>query len=382
MNAVSLTKCKDYDYYKTKKTIEVGIQHLGGLEKYIEKGQTVLLKLNLLMKKRPEEAVTTHPIFVKALGDILMEYGCKVIIGDSPGGPFTTRALKGIYKACGIEKIAEESGFILNYNTDEYEDNHPEGMLLKRINAIKVLQEVDAVISVSKLKTHGMALFTGAVKNLFGIIPGMLKVEYHFKMPDIKDFSNMLVDVCLYAKPVLSIMDGIVGMEGEGPSAGEPRNVGVVIASNSPYHLDVVAAQLIGINPSDIPTVKRCVERGLVKNTFDDYLLKGETIEACRVEKFKSPNIASINFFKGRVPVFLENYLTSLCQPKPIFDHNDCVGCKDCEICCPPKAITMKEKKPYADLEKCIRCFCCHELCPKKAVKIKRPKIIGRLMRM
>lgn len=381
MNIVSLSKCEDYDYKKVKMAIEESIVHLGGLDKYIDKGQKVLLKINLLMKKKPEEATTTHPVFVKALGNILKEYGCEVLIGDSPGGPFTERALKGVYKICGIEEIAEDSGFILNYNTNEYEDHHPDGILLKKINVIEVLKKVDVVISVSKLKTHGMALFTGAVKNLFGIIPGLQKVEYHFKMPDIKDFSNMLVDICLYAKPVLSFMDGIVGMEGEGPSAGNPRKIGAVIASNSPYYLDVVASQLIGIYPPDIPTVKRCIERGIVNETFDDYSLEGLSIQECSVEHFKYPNISSINFFKGRVPVFLENYLLGLCQPKPIFQHKDCIGCRDCEVSCPPKAITMEDKRPYVDLQKCIRCFCCHELCPKKAVEIKRPRVIGRLMR-
>ncbi|WP_034328386.1 DUF362 domain-containing protein [Alkaliphilus transvaalensis] len=379
---VSVVACKDYDYLKVRAAIERNFEDLGGISRFIKKGDRVLLKLNLLMKKKPEEATTTHPIFTKALASILIDYGAEVIIGDSPGGPFNTNALKGIYRACGIEKVAEEVGAKLNYNTNSAEIENKEGLLLKKITGIAVLQEVDQVISVSKLKTHGMMLFTGAVKNMFGIVAGLEKAEYHVRMPKNVDFSNALVDICIAAKPVLSFMDGIVGMEGAGPSAGDPREIGAVLASTSPYHLDVVATNIINLNPMKVPTIQRCVERSLCKGNFEDIQLKGDHLEQFRIKDFIIPEIRSIDLLEGKLPKFLREILNSAMQPKPVFTHETCVGCGDCGKFCPPQVITMTEKRPFVDLEGCIRCFCCQELCPVKAVEIHRPLLMKLMARL
>lgn len=379
---VSLTECRSYDYEKVKESINKSINNLGGLEKYISKGETVLLKLNLLMKKRPEEATTTHPMFVKALAEILIEYGAKVVIGDSPGGPFNERILKGIYKYCGIEDIANEVGAELNYNTNSVEVKNEKGIILKTMEVAEMVTNVDKVISVSKLKTHGMMLFTGAVKNMFGIIPGLHKAEYHFKMPHIEDFSQALLDICLYANPVLSFMDGIVGMEGAGPSAGEPREIGVVLASTSPYHLDVVATTIVDIDPLKVPTILRAVEREIVKGNLDDIELVGDSIDKFTVNDFKAPSIRSVHFIKDNNPSFIRTMSNKLLQPRPVFHHEDCIGCRDCANNCPAKVIEMVNKRPVVNLEGCIRCFCCQELCPEKAIDIHRPilmKILSKL---
>ena len=379
---VSLIKCKEYEYNTVKKGIEESFANLGGIEKFIDKGDSVLLKLNLLMKKKPEDATTTHPVFAKALAEILIGYGAEVIIGDSPGGPFNTNALKGVYRACGIEKIANETGAKLNYNTNSMEIKNEKGLILKKITAIQVLNEVDKVISVSKLKTHGMMMFTGAVKNMFGIVAGLEKAEYHVRMPENIDFSNALVDICLAAKPVLSFMDGIVAMEGDGPSAGTPREVGVIIASTSPYHLDVVATTIIGLVPNKVPTVQRCIERGLCKGNLDDIDIRGNSIDKVIVRDFIVPEIRSLDLLEGKVPKFLRDILNHLMQPKPVFLHNKCVGCEDCALNCPPKVIDMVDNKPIVDLDGCIRCFCCQELCPVKAIDIHRPVLMKLLSKL
>ncbi len=372
MKEVVVKKCEDYIYDEVKKSFEALIQELGGLEKYIDPGTTVLIKMNLLMKKRPEEATTTHPMILKVLAEKLLQLKCKIIVGDSPGGVYNEKILRAIYKTCGIEEVTKELKIDLNYNTDEIKVNNPKGKLAKYLTVIKPLKEVDHVISLCKLKTHGMATFTGGVKNLFGVIPGLLKAEYHFKMPDIKDFTDLLVDICEYVNPSLTIMDGIVGMEGEGPSAGNPRKIGVMIGSKNPYALDVVACKVIYLEPKKVPTVQRSIERGLLKEDFSDIIIKGEKIEEISIKDFKVPDTKSISFFEGKVPKFMESYLNNLFKPKPIFDYEKCVNCGECERVCPPKAIKMKEKGPHVNLQHCIRCFCCHELCPKKAVDIKR----------
>lgn len=382
MEIVSLIKCDDYRYEKVRQALEKSFENLGGVKKYVNHGETALLKLNLLMKKKPEEATTTHPVFAKALAEILIEHGVKVIIGDSPGGPFNEKILKGIYKVCGMEEVAKDTGAILNYNTNSVDIKNENGLILKRITAIEILEKVDKVISVSKLKTHGMMMFTGAVKNMFGIVAGLDKAEYHVRMPNNKDFSNALVDICLVADPVLSFMDGIVGMEGAGPSGGDPRKVGAVIASTSPYHLDVVATSIIGLKPTKVPTVQRCVERGLCKGNFDDIKLKGDRIEEFILNDFVIPEIRSLDLLEGKLPKFMRDIINGLLQPKPVFIHEKCMGCSDCAKNCPPHVIKMVENRPIVNLDECIRCFCCQELCPVKAVDIHRPLLMKLLSRL
>lgn len=379
---VSFVECREYDDQLVKESIEKSFRNLGGIDQFINKGDRVLLKLNLLMKKKPEDAVTTHPVFVKGLAEILIEYGAEVIIADSPGGPFNTTILNGVYRSCGIKEVADQVGARLNYNTNSTIIDNEDGLILKKINAIEVLKEVDQVISVSKLKTHGMMLFTGAVKNMFGVIAGLEKAEYHVRMPKNVDFSNALIDISLASKPVLSFMDGIVGMEGAGPSGGNPRKIGVVIASSSPYHLDVAAASIIGLKPTKVPTIQRCVERGLCKGNLEDIELKGDPIERFMIDDFVIPEIRSLDLLEGKIPKFLRDSIHGILQPKPVFHHDQCVGCGDCAKNCPPQVIHMKDHRPFVNLDGCIRCFCCQELCPIQAITIHRPILMKLLSRL
>lgn len=382
MKKVSLVKCKDYEYEKVKSAIFQSVENLGGWDKYISKGDKVLLKVNLLMKKKAEEATTTHPIFVKALSDLLVDYGAEVIIGDSPGGPYNEKALRSIYKYCGYDEISKGDKISLNYDVSTCEDSNPDGLLLKKLEVIGLLKRVDKVISVSKFKTHGMMVFTGAVKNMFGTIPGLVKAEYHYKMPNVEDFSNMLLDVCINANPILSFMDAIVGMEGNGPSAGSPIDVGLVISSESPYHLDDIAVRIAGMNPMDVPTVKSSYERGICKEKLEDIEIVGSNLDDSILNEFKYPSIQDVKFFKNRVPLFLERILDYNLRPRPEFDEEKCIGCGECYRACPPDAISMNDNFPHVDLIKCIRCYCCQELCPVKAVEIYRPWILRKIVKM
>ncbi len=375
MKKVSLKYCDEYDLKKIKKLLIESIEEMGGLEKYISKGEKVLLKLNLLMAKKPEEAATTHPVFTKALIEILTEYGAKVLIGDSPGGPFSKTMLRMIYKATGIEEIAAQTGAELNFNTGSFEKDNPNGAIYKKITMTDMLNDADKVISVSKLKTHGMMTYTGAVKNMFGTVPGILKGEYHLNLPDYYDFANSLVDICICANPVLSFMDGIVGMEGDGPSAGIPRKLNAILVSDSPYHLDKIGASIISLKFSDVPTIKACIDRGLCKGDLSDIELIGE-LDNFIVKDFKVSKSAMVNPLQRYLPKFILPYVMKYIQPKPVFEHELCVGCKICADNCPAKIIEMENKKPFVDLDKCIRCFCCQELCPKKAVTIYRSRLL------
>jgi uncharacterized protein (DUF362 family)/Pyruvate/2-oxoacid:ferredoxin oxidoreductase delta subunit len=371
---VALVGCNDYDYKKVEEAMGQSLEILGGIGKYIKPGMKVLVKCNLLSRRRPEEGVTSHPAVVEALVRAIQFIGAIPIIGDSPGGLYNERILRGIYRTCGMEEVCHRTGALLNYDTDIVEISHPEGKVAKKMTMVKILKEVDAVISVAKLKTHGLTLFTGAVKNLFGVIPGMTKAEYHLRMKQLKEFSDMLVDICTYVKPVLSVMDGIVGMEGNGPSAGDIRHIGALLVSPSPFALDVVSAALVGIPTEKVCTIQRAKERGLCSSSLEDMDILGHNFHDLYVPDFKLPDTSEVDFLirvlesNNPIAQFLKLYL----QPHPSIMHDTCVGCGDCARYCPPYAIQIEWGKPHIDLNKCIRCYCCQELCPHKAVAIKR----------
>lgn len=374
MAKVSSVRCSSYSVEEVQKAVDSMFKNLGGVEKFAKKGDRIFLKLNLVMRKDPDAAATTHPAVAGAVAKRLVEAGAQVIMGDSPGGPYTKGMLQGLYRACGMDKAAEISGAKLNFDCSEESFHHPDGVSSKMLTLVKPMMECDRIITISKLKTHGMTMYTGAVKVMFGAVPGVLKAEYHYKMRDIRDFSNLLVDICTLTKPALSIIDGIVGMEGDGPTAGTPIESKVLLASEDLFTLDVAGAYIMGIKPLDVPTIKRSVERGLTSGKIEDVEVAGEPLDMFK-KSYKVPDIHTVNF-SGKLPKRLERILKRAVLPRPVFSQELCIGCGNCGQSCPPKAISMVGGRPHVDIDKCIRCFCCQELCPQKAVNIKRPWIL------
>jgi uncharacterized protein (DUF362 family)/Pyruvate/2-oxoacid:ferredoxin oxidoreductase delta subunit len=384
MSFVSIVKCDNYEIDKVKASIKKSIDYLGGMSFFIKPGDKVLLKVNLLMKRKPDKATTTHPTLAQALAELVTEAGGFPIIGDSPGGYhfYNKKTLESVYESCGMKEAAGKSNAELNYNTEVIDVSYPEGKIMKSIKTIKPVLEVDKIINIPKIKTHMMTVYSGAVKNLFGIIPGSFKAEYHLRFEDTNDFADLLVDICEFAKPTLTVMDAVIGMEGYGPTNGSPKKVGLIIAGSNPYELDVIAAKIIGLEPKVIPTVKKSMERGLCSGNLQDINVLGEQIESVYISDFKIPTRKlSFNFYNLLLPKFISKRLNRFMKAKPCFNHKACKGCGVCVKSCPPKAIVMKDGKPIVDLDKCIRCFCCHELCDYDAVDIKRPWIIRVILR-
>ncbi len=377
MEKVSVVATREYNEKILTKKVKILLDRLGGLEFFVKPGQYVLLKVNMLMEKPPEAMVTTNPILVKIIARMIREIGAYPIIGDSPGGPFNKTILERAYQATGLADIAKQVDAKLNYNLDQISVPY-DGSLVKSFVLGSYITEADVVINLAKLKTHGLTMITGAVKNLFGAIPGLLKAEYHLKMPKIDHFAEMLIDLSLCIKPTLSIVDGIWGMEGEGPSSGEPRNFGYLLASESPHAVDVAVALLLGITPvSKAPIIKAAGKQKLPAS-LDDIELLGDKLIAAKNVKIPKL-IDNSNLLDRKLPDFLVRFLTPLLRPKPVFNYDKCLGCGDCFRSCPPKAITMEDHKPVLLLEECIRCFCCQELCQYQAVDIKRP-LLGKLL--
>jgi len=380
MHTVAIKECQDYSKDQVMAVIESLLDQLEDIKPYLKEGKKALIKPNLLRRNKPEDSVTTHPYVVEAVAKYLMDRGVKVVIGDSPAGPLNKKLHEAIFKATGMEDVAKRLGCELFDDITYDEVTNENALMLHKMQVIKVVQEVDFVISVAKMKTHCMMTYSGAVKNLFGVIPGLIKAEYHFKLNDKNYFANHLVDICEYVKPLFSVLDAIDGMEGDGPSNGIKRHIGLLMASDSPYVLDSCAVSIAGISSSKVPTIVAAKERGLFVDNTEDLKFPFLNLEEARKPDFKLPNSMTVNFVGGSLPASIENWLVKLLKSKPEFNFDKCVSCGDCKRICPPQIITFDDKKkPHADLGKCISCFCCHEVCPHDAIKIKK-HVLHKLM--
>ncbi len=371
--SVAIVTCQTYEEQQVLDSVQACLLHLGGLEAFVKPRQKVALKPNLVMKKNPMEAVTTHPMVVLAVAKEVLRVGGIPIICDSPGGPFhTVKGLEGIYKACGLVEVSQLTGVPLNYDITEKSCPHPAGLVIKSLPIINPLVEADVIINLPKLKTHSMTTYSGAVKNLYGAIPGMKKAEYHFKMPNYEDFANLLIDINTLLKPVLHIMDGIVGMEGDGPTAGVPKPAGLILASENAFELDTVCIHLMGLTERAVPTQVAAQKRGLLK-AIEQINLMGEFQVGKLVNlKFRPPRSREISFLHNYLPKLLADQLSSFLTPRLTFSPELCVGCGECARCCPAKAINLTNQRPQIKESACIRCFCCQELCPYKAVEVQK----------
>lgn len=376
---VSIIKCDDYS--ECGRYISELLKYFGGLEKYIKPGMKVVIKPNLVSKKRPDEAVTTNPEVLRAVVLAVQAAGADAVIAESPGGAYNSAILRGIYSVCGIDKAVAGTNARLNFDTDFSDVSYHEGETVKNFTIIDPITEADFIISLPKLKTHAMTAYTGGVKNLFGVVPGTHKAELHFRLNERAAFCSMLVDLyeCVSRTPVLTILDGIIAMEGNGPTAGRNRHLGVMLAGFNAHAVDLCACEIIGYNYMEVETLKNAVARGLIPSSADQLEILGENIERLKTDDFLKPE-SHFNLLKLiSLPEALNARVVEWLSSSPSIDAKRCVGCGECARCCPPGAIDMNTGRPVINKKTCIRCFCCQELCPKKAVDIRRP-VFNRLM--
>jgi len=377
MNKVSIVKCQNYEYDEVKKVLIDSFNNIGGIDKLVKKGMNIALKPNLVMALPPSKAATTHPVLIHALTDLLIDQGAVVSIVESPGGPYIKASLKGVYKTCGLQDLTNKTKLTLNYDLDVEVVKIKDGLLLKKIEILKPLIDADLIINLPKLKSHGQMSYTGAVKNMFGAVPGAKKAEYHMRMAQYDHFANAMIDIFLSTKPKLSIMDAVVGMEGNGPSAGNPRKIGFIGVSENAFDLDYACLHLVGVKPESIPIIEQGIKRELCASSIDQIELCGSDLKDIKkITDFDIPEKDMLNSI-----LFSDNKLLKLfskwIKPKPVFSSELCVGCQICAENCPVKIITVKNNDPQYDVNKCIGCFCCQELCPKQAVTVKRlPKSV------
>ncbi len=371
-NKVSIVKCFTYD--KAAEGIDKAVGLLGGWDKFIKPGMRVVIKPNLVSRKKPEEAATTHPAVLRAVIEAVTSRGASALIAESPGGAYNAAVLAGVYGGCGITAAVEGTKAKLNYDCSFTEVSCHEGKTVKSFPIIDPILDADLIISLPKLKTHAMTSFTGAVKNMFGTIPGTHKAELHFRLDDRRAFCSMLVDLycCVNRTPVLSIMDGIVGMEGNGPTSGENRELDIILAGMNAHAVDLAACYIIDYTPDEVDTVKEAYERGLIPKSAVELEILGEDMRKLVVKDYKKPE-SHFNLLRLlSLPPSVNSWVIKRFAAKPMIDYDGCIGCGECFRDCPPKAIEMVSRRPVINEDKCIKCFCCQELCPQKTIKIKR----------
>ncbi len=348
MVKVSVLRCKEYNLRKVESSIK---KSLNLINFKIPKNKKILLKPNVLghYGGARSKAITTNPIIIKAVARIFK--GNKLFLGDSSGQPDTDKALQETH----IKKIAEKSGIkVLNFDTAKKIKVNFKGEFLKQQFIPKIIKDADLIINLPKLKTHSLTSYTGAIKNLFGIIPGSRKSQLHLITKTEQKFGEMLVDILKFIRPGLTIMDGITGMDGNGPSMGEPHPTGIILASENPVALDITASKIIGFNPDKITAIKVAKKQKLVDNiqVVGQKKLKFD---------YKKPS-TTLKF----MPSFIRKQLF---EKKFSVDKNKCKRCGVCKKVCPVNAISY-HPYPVWDFKKCIRCHACFETCPYNAIDI------------
>ena len=371
MSKVAMSACADYQPQNVQTAVSDVLAQLGGLQNFVKPDQKVFIKVNLVREMSPDKHGTTHPEAVIALVNELSKITQNIIVGDSCGGMYTKGVMNVVYNKCKMTEIANRTCAKLNDDFD-FQTVELNGKSLQKCEIINAFTSADVVINFTKLKTHSFAGYTGAVKNLYGLIPGLLKVELHSRFPDLGDFCNLLCDIEQYAKSkiVLHMIDGVIGMEGAGPTNGKPKFIGQILASPNPYELDVVAVSLFG-KPFDMPLLQVARERGLVSNDLDTIDFDFATLADKFVDNFDIPEVTSANTFLN-MPKWVKKLAKKYLTKKVKIDKNRCRGCGKCVTHCPAEALQVVDKKAKLTQSKCIRCYCCQELCPFDAVQLKK----------
>lgn len=367
---VWLGRCAGYEEEALLALIDEAFEAFGLYDR-IKPGMDVVLKPNLIMNSKPEAAICTHPLFTAAVGKCVQRAGGKVRIVESPGGPYTPAIMKAAFKGCGYTDMAEAHGFSLYTDCKSREVPLPEGKRCRRVSIVEPFLEREFLIDLPKLKTHGMVGYSGAVKNMFGAVPGLMKPELHCRFPEREDFSQALVDICAFLKPDFALMDGVWAMEGDGPTGGSRRQAGLLGASDSPYALDVCMSEIIGFPPGSICMLADAAQRGLGPGSSEEIEVLGQAMQGLRAEDFRKAKAASTDFI-DRLPGFLRPAAKRIATPYPRIRKKDCVGCGKCAESCPQQAISLEGGKANIRYGACIRCFCCHEMCPMHVVGVRR----------
>ncbi len=366
---VALEKVSEYDFQKIYDALKKLTELVPPPDVH---NKTVLIKPNILYPKKPESCVCTHPLVVGALVKIFVELGAKrVLAGESPAVANSTGAAKSTGM---LEQVKSNGGEWVDFH-DKTEVSCPDGTHARKFEFADAFTQADIVVSAAKLKSHQLMKYTGAMKNLFGLMVGLDKAQCHYRFPSQKEFGAFLTDLVLAAKPQYAVMDAIVGMDGPGgPGSGDPIQLGFLAASDNILALDWTCSSLVGYNPHLITNLEDALNRKIWLTSPDQIQIVGASADDCRNKKFRIVKDGSENF-SSLMPAWLSPIASFLLTRTPHFHAGKCIKCKKCFKICPAHLITMDGKNGSAlltDYKKCLHCFCCHEVCDQKAISLRR----------
>jgi len=376
-STVALISCSSYDPTTVSGAIRRGVDLLGGIEQFVRPGERLLFKPNILAGETPSRAVTTHPTVLSECLKLFSEAGGECVFGDSPGLEGSRHAAEGSeLMEAGLGAGARYGDFrsveTRDYALGQFENAFP---------LARALAECDGVINLPKAKVHQLTRITGAVKNLYGCIPGKRKAAYHIKYPDVIDFCRLLSELNLAIKPRLHIMDAVVAMEGNGPRSGDPKRIAALLLSSDPVALDATFARLIALDPTNVPTITVGAEMGV--GVFEETSVRvvGDDPQAMRDPSFAVTRLPVL----ANASLAHYDWLKALTLPKLTIDAKRCTHCGLCVQACPVpgKAISFRngrrDRPPVYNHKACIRCYCCLEMCPNRAIH-KRTPLLGQLI--
>ena len=393
-STVALVHCSSYDEPTVSAAVQRGIGLLGGMAGFIQPDEKIVLKPNVLVGDAPEKLVGPHPSVFKAVAQL-----ARAILptppspyGSSAGGVGKTPHLSygdspsfgrvdGHMQRAGFAQHAQALGILLADFEGGQEVHFPDSPFIKQFVLARGVLAADGLISISKFKAHQLTRITGPIKNQFGCVPGMLKAQFHVRLPDPLDFARMLVCLNLYIRPRLYVLDGIMAMEGNGPRSGDPVAMNVLLFSRDPVALEAVMCRLIDLDPLHVPTLAPGREWGLGTYLQEEIELLGDPLEPLVNKEFRVVRgPARLGTRSALMPA-----IRNLVAPRPVIDPSRCSQCGTCVRLCPvvPKAVDWhggdRTRPPEHHYARCIRCFCCQEMCPDRAISVVTP-LLGRLL--
>ncbi len=358
---ISIVRCSDYDPGLVNEAVEKSISLIGGVGNFVKPGSRVLVKPNLLMAKEPESAIVTHPHVLRAVIRILKNINCRIMVGDGPsvwGNQIEN--VDDVYRISGVLKVCREEDVELV----KFEKRR----MRKKFPLTAYLDEVDCLVNVPKFKSHEFTLMSGAVKNLFGLVPGTYKTELHKNYFDPRSFSNILVDILYEAKPCFTVVDGITALEGDGPAtSGKIKKLGLLIAGSDCVAIDAVISKIMGIEPFEVFSTRIAADRGLGQADINCIKITGESLAGVIDKTFLLP---SNSLIRKKIPGPVKKLIKRLVRYYPVPLSDKCIRCLACVKICPSKCISMSKNGIVFDYKKCIACFCCQEACPEAAIKV------------